>query len=186
MLTGGLFCQQAQARPVVGDIDFGGVVTFDTVSLATATSVNIWNSAFVLRDSGDFSSIAAAPTSNPTMAAPWQFNAGTPQSPLLGPAQSALWQIGGFTFDLSSSTVVAQNINFLNVTGPGTISGNGFDLTPGVWSFTASSPDGSGSRFSFQANTVPEAGTVWLFTTGALALAGMRFLRRKRVVAEEN
>src|SRR5712692_6040169 len=54
LLSCGLFCQQAQARPVMGDIDFGGVVTFDTMSLATATRVNVWNIAFVLQDSGDF------------------------------------------------------------------------------------------------------------------------------------
>jgi hypothetical protein len=170
----------ANARPAVGSIDFGGVVSFDTLSLATATTVNTWNSSFVLQGSGDFSSIA--PGTNVTMGAPWIFDSGTPSTPSLGPAKPTLWSVSGFTFDLTSSLILGQNANFLNVTGPGTISGMGFDATPGVWTFTSSNSSGSdNSTFSFQANTsaVPEAGTVWLLATGALALAGMRFLRRQ-------
>ena len=174
------FAQPANARPAVGSIDFGGVVSFDTLSLATATTVDAWNSAFVLQGSGDFSSIA--PGTNVTMGAPWIFDSGTPSSPSLGPAKSTLWSVGGFTFDLTSSLIVAQNANFLNVTGPGTISGIGFDTSPGVWTFTSSNSGGSdNSTFSFQTNTsaVPEAGTVWLIAIGALALGSMRFLRRQ-------
>jgi len=174
------FVQPANARPVVGSIDFGGVVSFDTLSLATATTVNAWNSSFVLQGSGDFSSIA--PGTNVTMGAPWIFDSGTPSNPSLGPAKPTLWSVSGFTFDLTSSVILAQSTNFLNVTGPGTISGLGFDATPGVWTFTSSNSSGSdNSTFSFQANTsaVPEAGTVWLIAIGALALGGMRSLRRQ-------
>src|SRR5438552_18917339 len=88
-----LFCSQASARPIVGSIDFGGVVTYDTLSLATATRVSIWNSSFVLQDAGDFSSIS--PTTHVTMATPWIFNPST-NTP-------SLWNVGGFTFNLTSS-----------------------------------------------------------------------------------
>jgi hypothetical protein len=163
----------AKAAPISGDIDFGGVVTFDTLSLATATRVQTWNSSIVLQDSGDFATFVPVGTTA-TMAAPWIFNPST--------ATPSLWSVGGFTFDLSSSVVVSQSTTFLNVTGTGTIQGNGFDPTPGVWSFTSSNANGSNhSTFGFQANAsaVPEGGAVALFGVGAVCLVGGNFLRRK-------
>jgi hypothetical protein len=160
------------ANPVTGYIDFGGVVTFDTMSLATATRVSIWNSSFVLQDAGSFSTIA--PGTNVTMAAPWIFNPST--------ATPALWQVGNFTFDLTSASVVTQNANFLNITGLGTVSGNGYDPTPGVWTFSSSNSNGSNSTtFGFQATTdaVPESSTTVLLTIGAFGLAALRYFRRR-------
>ena len=159
------------SAPIQGTIDFGGVVTFDTISLATATRVNIWNSSFVLQDSGSFSGIA--PGTNATMAAPWIFNPSTPTP--------ALWSVGGFTFDLSSSTIISQSSTFLDIRGVGTISGNGFDPTPGTWSFSASRGDGgTASNFGFQAQSaaIPEASTVALLAVGSV-LIGRRWWRRR-------
>ena len=166
-----LLAAPAQSAPVQGSIDFGGVVTFDTMSLATATRVNIWNSSFVLQDSGNFSSIA--PGTNSTMAAPWIFSPST--------ATPSLWSVGGFTFDLSSSTIISQSSTFLDIRGVGTISGNGFDPTPGTWSFSASRGDGgNASNFGFQAQSaaIPEASTVALLAVGSV-LIGRRWWRRK-------
>ena len=172
----GLLCQQAQAAPIQGDIDFGGVVTFDTTSLATATRVNVWNSSQVLQRSGDFANVTYSidPGDPATMAAPWIFNPTT--------ATPGLWSIGGFTFNLSSSTINSQSATFLDVSGVGTISGNGFDPTPGTWSFTSTQSDGSSNPdFSFQAQAaaVPEGNSIALFGIGVLGLIGQQFLRRK-------
>lgn len=182
LLGYGMFSQHAQAAPAQGSIDFGGVVTFDTMSLATATEVTNWNSSFVLQDSGSFSSIA--PGTSVTMAAPWIFNSGTPSVPQPGPATPHLWQVGGFNFDLLNSVVVSQSTNFLNVTGTGTISGNGFDATPGTWSFTSSDSSGTDQNtFGFQAQTtvVPEAESTILVVIGIGLLAGGRLIRRGRI-----
>ena len=100
-----LFCHRAGAQPIVGSMDFGGVVTFDTMSLATATEVTNWNSSFVLQSSGNFTSVA--PGTSVTMASDWIFNQGTPTVPSPGPATLALWNVGGFNFDLSSSSSFA-------------------------------------------------------------------------------
>jgi hypothetical protein len=178
----GLFCHQAAAAgPIKGQIDFIGTVSFGdnigntNVSLTSATRVSTWISSVVSQDSLDFSSIS--PGTNVTMAAPWIFSPST-NTP-------SLWSVGGFTFDLASSVVAAQTSNFLNVTGLGTASGNGFNSTPGTWSFTASSPNGQNNgTFSFQSNTaVPESGTVGLLATGALFLAGIQFCRSKHKYA---
>jgi hypothetical protein len=178
-ITGFLGQQVQAAGPIKGSIDFIGVVTYDTTSLSTATKVNLWNSSFVSKDTMDFSSISAG--TNAAMGAPWMFNSGTPAIPTPGPATPGLWQVGGFTFDLTSSTVVAQSANFLNVTGIGSASGNSFDPTPGTWSFTSTKSNGQDSQsFGFQSSTVvPESGTVALLATGAICLAGAQLLRQK-------
>jgi len=166
---------QIQAAPITGSIDFGGVVTFDTMSLATATRVNVWNSSFVLQDSGDFSSIA--PGTSVTMAAPWIFHPST--------ATPSLWSVGGFKFDLASSVVISQTATFLNITGVGTITATGFDATPGTFSFTASDSNGQAqATFGFQAQStaVPEPGTISLLLLGA---GGWALRRKARFFAAE-
>jgi hypothetical protein len=172
LLGCGAFCQQAQASFITGDITFGGVVTLDSTTLSAATQVTTWNSSFVTSDSGDLMSVPVM--TNVAMTAPWIFNPSTPTIPL--------WQVGGFTFDLTSSTIVSQDNFFLNVTGIGTISGNGFDPTPGTWSFTISNADGkTHSTFGFESDTastsVPEGGATAALL--GLALAGVEVLRRK-------
>ncbi len=166
---------EIQAAPITGSIDFGGVVTFDTMSLGTATRVNVWNSSFVLQDSGSFSSIA--PGTNVTMAAPWIFNPST--------ATPSLWSVGGFRFDLSTAVIVSQSATFLNVTGFGTLSGSGFDPTPGTYSFTVSDSSGQEqATFGFQAQStaVPEPSTISLLLLGA---SGYVVRRKGRLVARD-
>jgi len=107
------------------------------------------------------------------MTAPWIFNPSTATIPL--------WQVGGFTFDLTSSTIVTQTNFFLNITGVGTLSGAGFDPTPGTWSFTVSNALGKPhATFGFTsdtASTVPEGGATAALL--GLALGGVEVLRRK-------
>jgi len=177
----GFLSQQAQAAgPIKGSIDFIGVVTYDTTSLATATKVSLWNSSFVSKDTMDFATFVPANT-NVTMGNNWIFNSGTPALPAPGPAKSGLWSVNGFTFDLTSSQVVSQSANFLNIAGVGTASGNSFDPTPGTWSFTSTKSNGQDSQtFGFQSSTVvPESSTLALFATGAICLASVHLLRRK-------
>jgi hypothetical protein len=166
------FVPSLQSAPITGSIDFGGTVTFDTTSLATATRVNIWNSSFVLQDSGDFSSIA--PGTSVTMAAPWIFNPST--------STPSLWSVDGFKFDLTSCVIVSQSSTFLNISGVGTISATGFDPTPGTWSFTSSASRGQPqTTFGFQTQTaaVPEPGTLTLLAFGAGGLIASRRRRAK-------
>jgi hypothetical protein len=179
----GLFFDQAQARPIQGQIDFNGVVTFNTVSLATATQVTQWNSSFVIPGSqtGDFSSIPDF--TNVTMASSWTFNSGAPGAGGVGGSQSALWSVGGFTFNLTSSLVVSQSSTFLDVSGVGTLTSTDSNLDPtaGTWSFTSSRADGQTSTtFGFQSNTiVPEPGTLALFGIGGACLAARVLAGRK-------
>jgi hypothetical protein len=171
LLSGGLCCQQAQATPITGDITFAGAVTLDSTSLSAATQVSAWNLSLVTSSSGDLSMAAFTPVS---MTAPWIFNPSTATIPL--------WSVGGFTFDLMSSHIVTQTNFFLNITGVGTLSGAGFDPTPGTWSFTLSNALGQPhNTFGFSSDTaaglVPDGGTTAALL--GLALAGVEVLRRK-------
>src|SRR5207237_4898075 len=121
VLSCAVFSQQAQATSINGDIHFAGETHFDTNSLATATRVVTWFDVFhnagfssVASGTGDFAGIS--PGTQATMAQPWIFNPSTPTS--------GLWSVGGFTFDLLSSSIVSQNASFLSVTGTGIVSGN--------------------------------------------------------------
>jgi VPDSG-CTERM motif len=167
-----LFSQQAQAVQIQGNILLGGRVTFDQ-PLATATTVTTFfnvsgtpGMSSVLAVSDDFSGIPLLTST--TMAPLWVFN---PPTPTL-----ALWSVGGFTFDLLSSTIVTQIPNFLNVEGIGIIHGPGFDDTTGHFQLTVT---GNDTRFGFAALTraVPDGGSAVALL--GLALIGIEVLRRK-------
>jgi VPDSG-CTERM motif len=182
LLSCTLFSQQAQALPTIviqGNINFAGAVQFDTNSLATATQVVNW---FDINGNAGFSSVAPGATgtfagiaagTQATMAQPWIFNPSTPTP--------GLWSVGGFTFDLLSSTIVTQNASTLVIEGNGIVSGNGFDPTAMEWAFTTQSAGGrTGTIFSFSANGVngiPDGGSAVALL--GLALVGIEVLRRK-------
>jgi hypothetical protein len=171
MLTCGLFSQQAQATAINGSIQFAGSAHFNTNSLATATTVLSWINAHVEAGCiGDFAGIPM--NTSVTMAPPWAFNPSTPTP--------GLWSVGGFTFNLLSSTIVTQNASFLSITGTGIVSGNGFDPTAMAWSVTTQSSGGRlRTTFSFSANgdAVPDSGSAVALL--GLALTGLEVLRRK-------
>ena len=160
----------AHASQITGDIDFAGEVKFDTNNLATATMVTQWKMAVVSDTTGDFSSVADGTTV--AFVTPYVFNPPT--------AYASLWTVGGFTFELVNSTVVDQSNFGLLVVGTGFVSGNGFDVTPGSWSFTSTQSNGGTSRlFSFAANTTaapaPDSGsTVALLGAAFMTVAALR------------
>ncbi|MCP4275472.1 MAG: PEP-CTERM sorting domain-containing protein [Gammaproteobacteria bacterium] len=80
---------------------------------------------------------------------------------------ASLWSVGVFSFTLSSIT----NNDGQNVDGVGTITGTGYDPTPGTWHFTSSNFD-----VQFIAANVPEPSILALMGLGLVALG---FSRRK-------
>jgi hypothetical protein len=188
LLSGGLFCQQTQAQtPITGNITWAGSVELDDSSAATATMViaNGWHGSAgglpaVQSVDGDFDTFIN-PGDATTFASPWSFNSG---------AVSSFWTVGGFTFDLSSSTALQGGTpgvdGFAFVTGAGTVSGNGFLTTPGTFRFSTQDPGaGNPTEFSFSASSsaVPEASTVALLGIGGAYLI-TRVLGRRKCKAE--
>ena len=84
------------------------------------------------------------------------------------------FSVGGWTFDLSSLSIIDQTAGVLNLTGTGVLSGNGFDATPASWSFSSQSL----TSYSMMVTTVvPVPAAAWLFGTGLIGLVGVA--RRK-------
>ena len=135
-----------EAAPITGSITIRGGAELNSTSVNTATQVIGWlNGAgakpTVASRSGSFTAYVTVGASV-TMTAPWTFGSGQP----------ALWSVGGFTFNLTASTITQQGNGFLAVSGTGTISGNGFAPTPGTWRFSTQNPPANGV-FWFSAST---------------------------------
>lgn len=169
----------AFASPISGNITFAGSVQFDTGSAGTATSVISWSNAHVESVDGDLDS-AINPSDAVAFVAPWSFETapGTPAIP-------SFWSVGGFSFDLYSSSILFQTTlggGSVLVSGSGMVSGNGFDATAGSWSFTTQNPGTNGGSFSFSASSgVPDGGvTAVLLGSSLLGMGVMGFRRKKR------
>lgn len=167
------------ALPITGSLDFSGGVLLDGTSLSTATKVLNWSSVAVTNGgvtAGSTLDTTINPGDSVTMSFPWSFNSGMP----------ALWTVGGFTFNLGTSSVIFQDSEFLTVKGFGLIVGNGYDPTPATWYFTSQGQGLTDSNFSFSATTlgtrslVPDSGaTALLFSAAFCGLAlTQRFKRR--------
>jgi len=162
----------ASAVPITGTIGFTGQANLDSPSVGTATEVVTWNNTVVNGDTLSFSSVGLNTPVSFAGATPWSFNSG----PLL-----SFWKVGGFTFDLTSSSIDVQTANFLGVTGVGIVSGNDFTPTAFTWSFSSQNPPSGGGpqtfTFSASSSPVPDGGSsLMLLGTGIVAIA---FLRRK-------
>jgi len=177
----GVTTQEAKAAHINGRIDFAGSVRFDSSALQNVTKVLEWHDVF---GNGPNKSNVAVVTGSymglvnqgdqATMAIPWIFTPST--------ATPGLWSVDGFTFDLTSATVVMQTATFLDVEGVGTVSGNGFEATHARWAFTVQNAGGgTGDFFSFSANTasvgVPDGGSAVALL--GISLVAIEFVRRK-------
>jgi len=169
----------AHAAPITGKIDITSLngVTLNATSLATATNAKFDKTPYqaVATSSGSFAAIGAANSTVNMTGTTWNFTTGVPIN--------SFWSVGGFTFNLNSSTVVpGQTAYFLQATGTGTITGpSGYTPATGRWTFTATDASGGTagtSQFSFTSSTsVPDGGTT--ITLLGLSLLGLHGARRK-------
>ena len=167
LMVCGMSWQQAQAAQISGNITIAGGLTLNS-SLATATKATSFSNTDVISRSGGFVGLVNV-LDSVTMAPTWIFNPST--------ATPGLWSVDGFTFDLTSSTIVTQNSSFLTITGVGTVSGNGYSSTPATWSFSTQSPPAN-CQYSFSAATgaVPDGGSTLALC--GIALIGLAAVRR--------
>ena len=165
MLSGGILSQNAEAIPISGNITFAGSVTFDTASLGSATTAYFQNTVVQSVD-GDLD-LFVNDQDSVAMASAWVFNPSTDTDPL--------WSVGGWSFHLTSSTVVFQTNQWLLITGEGTVSGHGgdgYEETSGTWQFSTQSPS-AGGKFSYSAaSSVPDGGSTLILLGTALLAVG--------------
>jgi hypothetical protein len=161
------FALSAQADLITGMLNLGGTAVYDH-PIGSATMITMFVNAHAEgENTGDFAGILE--NTPVAMTAPYVFNPSTPNA--------MLWSVAGFTFALQSTTIITQSVNGILIVGKGTISGNGFDPTPGEWSF--SQQKGSGTRLSFSGTTealpAPDGGmTLALLGAGLAGLAAFR------------
>lgn len=140
----------ASAVPIDGSINFFGVS--NTVADVTGNAVQ--NVTFTLQQAavttGDFSGI--------TIGTSVAFTNLTPVAPT-----ASLWSVGGFTFDLVNVlTNTISGTGAAEISGTGTVSGNGYDATVFSWLYTAQ----EGNNQTFSASSIPApAGTALLGLT---------------------
>lgn len=180
LATLGVVLSGAEAGLINGNITFqGGIHQFrqtggsDTQDLSIAVGVNDFASVAVQSVDGDFGTGGVAAGQAVIFVEPYIFDPST--------VTTGLWSVGGFTFDLSSSTILFQNATALVVTGLGTVTGpTGYDVTPGTFAFSTQDTKAAG-QFSFSASSeVPDGGaTLALFGLSLLGLQGVRRKLRK-------
>jgi len=161
--------QSAQAVPVTGNLGISGGVYLDSTSSQTAHQAVAWENTVVNGRSGSFMPIAN--DTAVTMASPWFFNSG---------ALNNFWLVGGFTFNLISSSIYSQDSLFLNVLLAGTVTGNGYDATAFSGTMQLANPPANGitkftTRLSFSA--VPDTSSTLLLL--GMACVGMFVAQRK-------
>jgi hypothetical protein len=166
----------AQATMITGNIGFSGAVDLNSTTANSATAVTSWLNTVAASPSGSFVGIVNnGDAVSMTGATPWSFNSG---------ALANFWSVDGFTFNLTSSSIVSQVGGFLNVTLLGAVSGNGFTSTTFDGSFQVADPASGGpetytERLSF--NSVPDGGTTVVLL--GLGLVSLGLFRNKMLIA---
>ena len=165
------FTQTSSAVPITGTIGFSGTAQLDGSTVGTSTQVLSWGVNTVGITSGSFASVVSG--SIVSLISPWSFNSG---------ARTGFWSVGGFTFDLSGSSVFQNAGGFLSVNLVGTVYGNGYDVTALAGRVTIQDPSVSNGRTfnyteSLSFNSVPDGGTTALLLGSAMS--GLALIRRK-------
>lgn len=172
-----VLAQSLQAALITGNIGFSGGAVLNNTSANNATAVTSWINPVVQGQSGSFNPVLNLSPVTFT-AGIWNFTTGATIAPF--------WSVGGFTFNLLSSYVVAQGgtagLNaYVVVAGTGLVSGNGYTPTQLSWTFTSQDPSSDTIpatwTFSASAASVPDGGATVLLL--GIALSGVALLRRK-------
>jgi len=157
----------AHAALITGSMGLTGAFTATGgTDLSDATILDL-TSAMGTNGTGDIGATVVFGTVGTVTSSPFTFNPATPVTNLL--------TIGDWQVDLGTMTIVDQTASILTLSGTGAISGNGLDLTPTQWSWSANS---TGGTYSMTINAVPVPAAVWLFGSGLIGLIGVA--RRKK------
>jgi hypothetical protein len=166
----------ASAVKIKGVLGFTGGASLNNANLALATQVVEWDTPKVsVIHTLDFAGIATG--TDVVLVDTWNLSTAAP-------GITNFWQVGGFSFDLTTSTRYYDPAGqgFLQASGYGMISKEGFEDTVGTWQFSSQAP-GDANLFTFSASgaAVPDGGaTVALLGVSLLGLHGLRRKFSKR------
>lgn len=175
------------AVSIDGVINFTGTITVvpNASNLGSSTGVNTWLTVQTPTGAGTYNFANGSQTD--TMAAGWTWAGGS---------VFHMWKVvdgvgGGNTgtwyFNQSSSSVTFQDNSTVVVHAVGTLTGPGYDPTPGIFNFLTQTPaslDGQNWVYTFSASagsenrfTTPDGGTTVLLLGSAFV--GLGLLRKK-------
>jgi hypothetical protein len=182
LLGSGVLCEQAQAIPITGSVEFSGSATPTGASPGLPITVHFSNPWHTLAGIGVYAGI---PFGTPATFNDFSFTGDGALASLVGTV-APLWtfSLGGetFSFDLLALTNGHTEAGSMSFSGTGIAHGSGvtaFDDTPATIAL-----QGSGQNFNFSISTstttsigVPDSGaTVGLL---GIALVGIAILRRQ-------
>ena len=162
----------ASAVKIKGVIGFTGGASLNSNNLSLATQVVEWDTPKVsVIHTLDFAGIATG--TDVLLVDTWDLTTAAP-------GIVDFWKVGGFSFDLTSSTRYYDpaGLGFLSASGYGVIRKVGLEDTTGTWSFSTQRP-GAGNLFTFSASgeAIPDGGTTVALL--GVSLLGLHGLRRK-------
>jgi hypothetical protein len=178
ILAGGLLlCQQTQAAPISGAIEFFGSASASGPS-GPPDTIHFTNPWHTLATTGSYNGVL---TGTDTTFNDFSFIGDGAAATLLGP-DTPIWTFtfGGstYSFDLLALTNGHVEAGSMAFTGTGIAHITGFDATPASFAL-----QGAGTGFDFTLSssttaTIPEGSTTALFVLG-LVLVGIVTLRQK-------
>jgi len=155
---------------ITGELDLGGFGTFNASPIGSATKLTSAGSPSVEAAFDDLSAVTTASINLPAGGLSLNF----------GSTVSGLLTFDGFTFDLGSSSTTPAGPYYVNASGYGTLSGNGYSATTFAYSFTATETHASpNAPYSIDIYSLPDGGTTVTLLGGALTVLGL--VRRKLV-----
>ena len=168
-LTGAMLTvAPAQAVQIKGQIDITGIVDVQNSDFEPGGALVFDHSgtANVLIAEGDFSGLAG---STPTL-----FD-------LTFTAPEEVWSVGGFTFTALNYSDFDNTFPGRGFSARGTLSGAGFDDTPGIMVLSTQSSSGTQIQASFSSSTspVPVPASVLMLLSAMAGLGGLGFLTRR-------
>jgi hypothetical protein len=101
--------------------------------------------------------------------------------PLWPSPVAPLWSIKGFSFVMTSITILKQTSGSLWLVGNGYMTHAGFQATTATWNLQVNAVIGK-FFFGSSSATVPEPATLLIFGAGLLGLAGMRRRRQRQAL----
>ena len=171
----GLVSVKAHAGPIIGDLEYNGVVFPTPIPLSTTTHLDFLSPSTFALGNGALAPLTGAGTLD---LFDFDINpfAGSTSSPVAVWAQ--LGVPGGFAFSLTSLVIEHQDDSFLALSGAGFFSAAGYDDTDAVWSLTMQDTGDPSPILTFSASSaVPEPEMLTLF---GLALLGLSLTKRVR------